>query len=104
MSRIKRTEQILLEKITPNYLLVQDESHMHNVPVGSESHFKITAVSTQFAKLNLVARHQMIYALLQPELEQGLHALSLHLYTPEEWFSKNGIIPNSPSCRNGRNN
>ena len=37
---------------------------MHNVPPGSESHFKVTLVSDKFDGLRLVKRHQEVYGLL----------------------------------------
>jgi BolA family transcriptional regulator, general stress-responsive regulator len=103
MSRVERIQQILSEHLQPMHLNIENESYMHNVPPNSETHFKITAIADNFNALNLVARHQLIYNLLQQELTQGLHALSLHLYTPKEWDEKNQIIPNSPTCRNGKN-
>jgi len=41
-----------------------------------------------------------LYQLLQPELQGPVHALALHLYTPEEWES--AAVPNSPLCSNGK--
>ena len=95
MSRSYSIEKKLNDELSPQYLLVENESHKHNVPSGSETHYKITLIST-----NLVQRHQIVYTILKQELEQGLHALSLNLYTPEEWEDKNYIIPKSPPCHN----
>ena|SRR3990167_2775099 len=98
MSRMQRIEELLRQELIPDHLVIKDESYMHNVPVNAESHCKLIAVSEKFNNLSLVARHQIIYNLLQQELQQGLHALSLHLYAPHEWTQ--AIIPNSPACRN----
>ncbi len=38
-------EQRLSDSLTPLQLEVVNESFMHNVPAGSETHFKVTAVS-----------------------------------------------------------
>lgn len=34
-----------LQKLSPSHLEVVNESYMHNVPKGSESHFKVLVVS-----------------------------------------------------------
>ena len=39
----------------------------------------------------------MVYKLLNAELSSGLHALSLHLYTEEEW-QRLSQVPLSPLC------
>ena len=43
------------------FLEVINESNMHNVPDGAESHFKITIVSDIFEDMRPVQRHQKIY-------------------------------------------
>ncbi|WP_317932044.1 BolA family protein [Halioxenophilus sp. WMMB6] len=87
----------LTEALSPSELSVINESHMHNVPPGSESHFKVVVVSDQFQDKRLVQRHQMIYQPLQAELANGVHALAIHAYTADEW-QKQGIAPESPKC------
>lgn len=90
-----------LASLTPELMEVENESHMHNVPPDSETHFKITLVSETFAGLMPVKRHQTVYALLADELSGPVHALALHLYTPEEWQKRQGSRPDSPHCRGG---
>ena len=41
-----------------DHLSVENESHMHNVAPGSESHFKVTIVSPSFDELMLIKRHR----------------------------------------------
>jgi len=94
-------EKNLRDNLAPMHLEVEDESHMHNVPDGAESHFKVTVVSEHFAGKMLVARHREINKLLAEEFNQGLHALALHTMTPEEWFKKGGSSPDSPPCLGG---
>ncbi|NKB60562.1 MAG: BolA/IbaG family iron-sulfur metabolism protein, partial [Alphaproteobacteria bacterium] len=38
-------ERKIAESLTPAHLDVINESHMHNVPPGSESHFKLVIVT-----------------------------------------------------------
>lgn len=87
-----------LAELAPTFLQVENESHNHNVPANSNTHFKVTIVSDAFSGKRPVARHQMIYALLQHELNNGVHALAMHTYTPEEW---QGQAPDSPDCMGG---
>ena len=90
-----------LAVLAPTQLSVINESHQHNVPANSETHFKIVMVSPQFADMRQVARHQQIYQLLGDELKGGVHALALHLFTEQEWQAKNGQAPASPDCMGG---
>lgn len=83
------------------HLEIQNESHKHNVPAGSESHFRVVMVSDDFAGKALVARHRAVYGVVQDELTGGVHALALHTYTLEEWRQRNASAPLSPPCRGG---
>ena len=58
-------------------------------------------VTAEFNDLSAVKRHQALYGLLQDELDNGVHALALHLYTPAEWAARNEQAPGSPDCRGG---
>lgn len=97
----QQIEQKLNDALQPAHLQVLNQSHMHNVPKGSESHFKVIAVTEEFAGLNRVKRHQLIYQLLKDELASGVHALSMHCYTPEEWQDSGESSPETPNCRGG---
>lgn len=81
------------------YSELLNESHMHNVPAGSESHFKLTLVSDAFAGKRPVQRHQQVYKVLAEQM-QKIHALALHLYTEAEWLEKSQS-PDSPKCMGG---
>jgi len=101
MNRKARIEEKISLELDPLHLEVTDESHMHSVPEGAESHFKVLVVSEQFAEKRLVGRHRLLNTLLADELQSGLHALALHTWTPEEWFEKGGAAPASPPCLGG---
>lgn len=90
-----------LQALQPMHLELVNESHMHNVPEGSESHFKVVVVSDEFKNQNLVTRHRMVNHLLQSEINGPVHALSIHAMTPDEWFEKGGNYPASPACLGG---
>ena len=93
-------EQKLTDALTPVHLEVINESSMHSVPPGSESHFKVIAVSEQFQDQSLVFRHRMINQLLADEIAGPIHALSLHTMTPDEWGAQS-IVADSPLCLGG---
>jgi stress-induced morphogen len=84
----------------PLHLEVINESYMHSVPSGSETHFKVVLTSEQFAGKRQVQRHQAVYACLAEELLGGVHALALHTFSPEEWQAS-GHVPASPNCLGG---
>lgn len=94
-------ETKLSSKLNPVFFDVANESYMHNVPPGSESHFKITMVSDEFEGLPLIKRHQMLYGILAEEMKKGVHALALHTLTPSEYEQRHGQIPASPLCLGG---
>lgn len=98
MFRQQRIEERLLQAFAPVHLEVLNESHNHSA--GNDTHFKLVVVSGAFDGLRSVARHQKVYALMADEMAQGLHALALHLYTPDEWAAT-GMAPESPACRGG---
>lgn len=98
---IQQTIETKLENaFKPEFLEVVNESHMHNVPQGSESHFKVTVVSDEFNELMLIKRHRMVNETLQQEMQQ-IHALALHTLTPNEWFERAGKVADSPLCQGG---
>ena len=98
------TIQQKLSNELPNiHLDVQNESHMHNVPAGSESHFRVVIVSDTFADMKLLARHRTVNAILKEELSGNIHALALHTFTPEEWTLRGESATASPECKGGSN-
>ncbi len=102
MKNVQSSIQEKLENLSPVHTDVINESFMHNVPEGSETHFKVTVVTEQFRGKMQVARHRMVNALLADEIAGPVHALSLHTMTPDEWFEKGGRVPDSPECRGGK--
>ncbi|MBL0012038.1 MAG: BolA/IbaG family iron-sulfur metabolism protein [Nitrosomonas sp.] len=101
MSKMKKSIETKLQSLKPEFLEVVNESYKHNVPEGSESHFKVTVVSDEFSGKMLLARHRMVNNILADELANSIHALVLHTMTIEEWFEKNGICNDSPPCLGG---
>jgi BolA protein len=92
----------LREALVPVHLVVENESHMHGVPKGSETHFKVVIVSARFEGLSPVKRHQLVYETLAAEMraKPGIHALAITSRTPAEWDARpEGNT--SPKCMGG---
>ena len=101
MSVQNAIETKLQEALAPEHLEVVNESYMHNVPPGSETHFKVYVVSGQFEGQKRVGRQRTINQVLAEELAAGVHALSMHTLTPEEWEAKDRETLASPQCLGG---
>jgi BolA-like protein 1 len=105
-------EQTIRDKLTAAFepvvhLDVINESHMHNVPKNSETHFKVVVVSSDFDGMTIIQRHRKVNSVLADELQKegGIHALSIVAKTPAQWneMVKSGkaVIEPSPKCRGG---
>ncbi|KAM6910596.1 bolA-like protein 1 [Xenentodon cancila] len=90
----------LAEALKPNHLEVHNESHMHAVPPGSESHFRVLVVSAQFEGLPLIQRHRLVNEALKQELSSCVHALAVQAKTPQQWES-DATLAKSPPCLGG---
>ncbi|KAJ9576240.1 hypothetical protein L9F63_006902 [Diploptera punctata] len=102
--------------LEPFHLDVLNESYMHNVPPGAETHFKVIIVSEKFDNVPLIKRHRMVNEILKDELQNGVHALSivvsafifniknkliLFAKTPSQWEESSKTVSPSPACRGG---
>tara|TARA_B100000609_G_C17144218_1_gene397240 strand:+ start:768 stop:1073 length:306 start_codon:yes stop_codon:yes gene_type:complete len=89
---------IINDKLSPCVLNIFNESFMHNVPTGSESHFKLIVVSDAFKDLSNVKRHQLVYRSLGKIMDE-IHALSIHAFDENE-YNENPVVIDSPNCAN----
>jgi BolA protein len=101
VTRQERIQDKLATGLATVHLVVENESHNHSVPKGSETHFKVLVVSTEFEGLGAVERHRRVHALLSDELKKGLHALTLRALTPTQWESEGAAGFQSPECLGG---
>ena len=94
-------ERKLAEAFAPlTHIDVLNESSGHNVPTGSETHFKVVVVSAQFDGVKLLQRHRLVNGALSEELTSGVHALSIVAKTPSQW-EKSAAVAASPNCLGG---
>ncbi|KAI8136983.1 bola-like protein-domain-containing protein [Fennellomyces sp. T-0311] len=83
-------ERKIIEALEPSSLEIVNESHLHahhaamRGNTNPETHFRITIVSEHFAGKSMMQRHRLVYGLLNEELQNGIHALSLKTKTKEE--------------------
>lgn len=53
---------------------------------GDGRHWFAVIVSAQFEGKRHIARHQMVYATLESQMQsEAVHALSMRTFTPAEW-------------------
>ncbi len=101
MQVAEQIEQRVRAAMAVTHLELENESHMHSVGPGAQTHFRLVVVADQFAGQMPVRRHQAVYAAVGDLFEQGLHALALHTFTPAEWQARGGQAEASPTCRGG---
>lgn len=85
---------------SPVHLEVLNESSGHNVPPGSETHFKVVVVSEAFEGAKLIDRHRVVNGALAEELAGSVHALSIVAKAPSQWAASAEVAP-SPKCLGG---
>lgn len=91
----------LVANLNPIHLDIVNESYMHNVPAGSETHFKLLVVSDQFEGFPLIKRHQLVNEIVKEALQGNfVHALSIEAKTTKQWSKAYKLEP-SPNCRGG---
>eukprot|EP00188_Purpureofilum_apyrenoidigerum_P002678 Plantae.Rhodophyta-Purpureofilum_apyrenoidigerum.ctg27451.p1 GENE.Plantae.Rhodophyta-Purpureofilum_apyrenoidigerum.ctg27451~~Plantae.Rhodophyta-Purpureofilum_apyrenoidigerum.ctg27451.p1 ORF type:complete len:290 (-),score=51.68 Plantae.Rhodophyta-Purpureofilum_apyrenoidigerum.ctg27451:273-1142(-) len=77
-----------LRKLQPTSLEVIDFSEEHaghaSKPDGGETHIRVHIKSHIFEGMSLVKRHQLIYTLLNEEMQGSVHALQIDAKTPDE--------------------
>lgn len=88
MTTVESITKALTEQFHPTHLEVHDDSRAHAGHEGARQsgggHYTVVIVSDQFAEKNAVARHRMIYAALQNEMREAIHALAIQAFTPTE--------------------
>ncbi len=96
MSTREIIEQKLTKALSPERLLVINESHLHAghhheedghdavFDGAGETHFRVRIVSPAFAGMGRVARHRAVHDLLAEELQANVHALAIETAAPGE--------------------
>ena len=98
MRTARLIENRIKARFAPLHYELVNESRQHQSgrqDPQAETHFKLVLVSQVFSDLAQLQRHKAVHALLGDLLKGGMHALSLHLFAPEEWRDR---VPDSPPC------
>ena len=85
--RVQEIEKLLEAALSPSYLLVKDQSHLHAGHAGAKEgkgHFEVIVVSDKFAGHNRIARHRIIYDALGALMDSDIHALQIKAFLPSE--------------------
>ena len=78
--RVAEIARRLTQALTPSYIDVEDESHLHAGHEGAKSgkgHFAVKIVSGKFEGLTPLARHRLVYSSLGEMMDSDIHALRI---------------------------
>ncbi|MGH8373450.1 MAG: BolA family protein [Gammaproteobacteria bacterium] len=86
--RVERIRQELQQHLQPQFLEIVDDAaqHIGHAHAGG-GHFTVRITSAAFRGKPRLQRHRMVYASLEPLMQDGIHALSIKALTPEETLS-----------------
>ena len=93
-SRIDVIKDRISQNLSASTIDIIDESLAHAGHAGAEEHggghFSALIVADAFTGKSLVQRHQLVYGALGDLLQSDIHALSMKLYTPQEFQAQQG--------------
>ena len=85
--RVERIRSLLASALHTDTIDLTDDSHRHAGHAGARDgrgHFTVRIVSSDFAGLRPLQRHQLVYRSLGSLMQTDIHALSITALTPEE--------------------
>ncbi|MCH9632468.1 MAG: hypothetical protein S4CHLAM6_08040 [Chlamydiae bacterium] len=77
---IDHIEELLINKLEPTRLLIDDKTHLHLNHVGHDSskfHLKIEIESPIFVNKTKMEQHKLVMDILKPYLKEQLHSVSI---------------------------
>lgn len=86
-SRITQIEERLQKALEPEYLNIDDESHLHAGHAGARDgrgHFFVHIVSPAFTGRRAIQRHRLIYKALGDLMQTDIHALRIEAHASDE--------------------
>ncbi len=93
-----KIDKLLRDNLNVFKLTIRNDSHKHNVPANSESHFNVQIVSDDFQDLSQIQRHKIVYKAVRSLLAE-IHAFSITAMTTLE-FKENPSLRDTPDCEN----
>ncbi len=90
MSKLEQVIKTNLRSLNYIKLELINESYKHRGHTGwnesGETHFNLLIVTDSVIGQNKVQRHKLIYQLLAEQLKNQIHALSIQVYTQDEFY------------------
>ncbi len=86
-SRVERIRAALSSALSPEQLVVDDDSAAHKGHAGAASgggHYNVRIVSSRFEGLKLVMRHRLVYDAVHDMMHAEIHALAITALAPSE--------------------
>ena len=86
-ARIEKINAAIELALSPEFVDVSDESHLHAGHEGARSgrgHFHVTVVTARFNDQSLIKRHRLIYDALGDLMNSDIHALGIDAFAPNE--------------------
>ncbi len=81
--RLEKIKKILLDSFEISRLEIENDSSKHSRP-GNDTHYRVLVVSEDFKGLSKVKRHQSVYSACQILFDEGLHSMSLQIFSLSE--------------------
>lgn len=76
--RMQQMELLLTQSLTPEYLQITDDSHLHAGHAGAKSgkgHFTVIIESNLFDEISSLKQQQLVYQALGEMMQTEIHAL-----------------------------
>lgn len=87
IDRLSLIKQRLQTALSPQHLIVTDESEDHYGHAGAKSgggHFSVEIIAEIFKQKSLMERHRLIYQALGELMDGEIHALRIRAKSPAE--------------------
>ncbi|AHA28332.1 BolA family protein [Candidatus Liberibacter americanus] len=89
ISLINRITKKIRIALSPSELEIINESNLHighkpEFDGSGETHIRIRIISQKFKGMNKIMIHKKIYELLNDEINNGLHAISIEAFSPDK--------------------
>ena len=73
----------LINELKINNITVLNKSHLHknhsHSPETGNSHFQIVIRDKEFALMNKIKAHQLVYKILQKEMSEFIHGIEINI-------------------------
>jgi len=82
MSLLDNIKNKINEKISPENLVLIDNSHLHVNHKSfdvNKSHLKLIIKSKKLKKMNKILAHKRIFSILKDEMNSSIHALEIEI-------------------------